>query len=64
MIVLIRVRQGKVPCGRAFAGVEPPRTEGAWCYGEDGKVEVAKQGEEDQEVRLGGSRGGGHGEPP
>lgn len=43
VIVLIRSRQGKVPCGRAFAvGVEPPRTEGAWCYGEDGKVEVAE----------------------
>ena len=55
VITLIRVRQGKVPCGRAFAGMEPPRTEGAWCSGEDRKVKVAGRGEEEQEVRLGGS---------
>lgn len=44
VITLIRVRQGKVPCGRAFAGMEPPRTEGAWCYGEDRKVKVPDEG--------------------
>lgn len=41
---------------------EPPRTEGAWCYGEDGKVEVAEQGGGRSGGEVGSESRGGHAE--